>query len=99
MTVSVDPLVDSTTVSSGVTIGEVRYLCLKNSMSEMLSALVCLLYTLKSRCCYIDVPKFHALIAWSDELIILSGFSCANTGQTKAVIGLCIKLLGPWKCA
>ena len=39
-------LTDSKTVYYGVTIGELRYLCLKNSELEILSDLVCLLYTL-----------------------------------------------------
>ena len=36
VTESICPLADSTTVSSGVTIGEVRYLCLKNSASKII---------------------------------------------------------------
>ena len=69
MTVSVSLLAASTTVSSEVTIWEVRKLCLKNSALTIISAPVCLLYTLKYRWCSIGVPKSY--------------FSCANTGHPK----------------
>ena len=46
VTASVSLSAAYTTVSSGGIIGEVRYLCLKNSVLTILSDLVCLMHTL-----------------------------------------------------